>query len=256
MPEHHPAPDPPDGSRPVLEQMADHRSVRSFTDAPVSEATIARCVTAAQGAATSSWIQAYHLLQITDTGERRELAELSGGQAQVARAGAFFVVCGDLRRHRLLAERAGAAHVSNTETFLLAAVDASLFAQNLGLAFESEGLGVCYIGGLRNDLPSVDRLLEIPDGVLPLFGMAVGHPDDRSATRPRLPLPAVWSKDRYPSDDAMLAEIEAFDGTAAAHYQSRGLEGRTWSGGVWRKFARSLRPGLKAYYESKGARFE
>ncbi len=242
---------------PVLDAMRRHRSVRDFKQGePVPETDTERAVEAAQCAATSSWIQAYHLLEVTDAQERSALASLAGGQRQVEEAGAFFVVSGDTRRHRLLAERHGQPYVNSAELFVLATVDASLFAQNLTLAFESMGYGTCYIGGIRNDLAAVDRLLELPGGVYPLFGLCVGVPASDPGTRPRMPARTVWSRDRYPGDEEVLAQVDAFDETAAAYYAARGAPGRDWSGGIWRKFARPLRPELRDFFHSKGASFE
>jgi len=246
----------PVGGNPVLETMAAHRSVRSFLPGSVPDDHVRAAVEAARMAPTSSWIQAYALVEVTDPDERSRLVELTGGQPQVGAAGVFFVVCGDARRHGLVARRAGKPHVANLETFLLAVVDASLFAQNLVLAFESMGYGTCCIGGLRNRLPDVDALLELPANVWPLFGLCVGAPDPERATgtRPRLPVPAIWMKDRYLDDEAVLAHVDVHDEEAAAHYADRGLAGRDWSGGIWRKFATAVREDLYDYYTSKGAR--
>lgn len=235
----------------VLELMARHRSIRSFDPAPLPDEHVERAVRAAQCAATSSWIQSYHLIQVVDLEERRQLAELAGGQAQVHEAGALFVVCGDTRRHELVAEDAEAERHVTDEVLLLAVIDASLFAQNLTLAFEAMDYGVCYIGGLRNDLDGVDEILDLPRGVLPLFGLTVGLPRDRSATRPRLEPGAVWSKGRYPSDEDVRAAVRRFDRRAAEHYQQRGFPGRDWSGGLWRKFSTALRPRVGPYLREK-----
>jgi nitroreductase len=253
--------DGPGTADPVLDLMCRHRSVRSFTDKPVDEKTIERAVTAARCAATSSWIHGYHLLQI-DRGPRREaLSVLAGDQAQVREAPAFFVVCGDTRRHRRVAERANVPHVECTETFVLSVIDASLFAQNLLLAFEAMGLGGCYIGGLRNDLPGADDLLEFPEGTYPLFGLTIGWPSTDSSAgsskerdlRPRLRPSDLWTRERFPTDAELDATIDHFDGVAKDYYEERGAGGRDWSGGIWRKFKTALRPGLKRFYESKGA---
>ncbi|MEZ6017048.1 MAG: nitroreductase family protein [Planctomycetota bacterium] len=245
----------------VLALMAAHRSVRRFTAAPVPDSDVHAAVAAAQCAATSSWIQAYALLRVEDPVQRAALVPLVGGQAQVAEAGAFFVVLADTRRHRLLAERAGAPYANNLEVFLLATVDASLFAQNLALAFEAQGYGICYIGGLRNQLEDVDRLLALPHGVYPLFGLCVGVPAEDPGTRPRLPVEAVCFTDRYPSDAEVLAQVDAFDATARAYYAARGATDargvpRDWSGGTWRKFKAPMRPDLARYFRAKGASFD
>lgn len=245
-----------DTENPILAHLAAHASVRDFDSSPVADEVIESCVRAAQQAATSSHVQAYSLLQITNAATREELAELTGGQKQVAMAGAFFVLAGDQRRHRLAAERAGKSYAPNLETFMLATIDASLFAQNLVLAFEAFGLGTCYIGGLRTKLAEVDRLLALPDDCLPLFGLCVGTPAARNAPRPRLPLSNVLFKDAYPSDETLLAGMDKFDRVMEADYEARGLIGRNWSGGVIRKFERATRAELHDYYTSKGARLE
>ncbi len=240
----------------LLSLMARHRTIRDFEPEPLPDAVIERAVRAAQCAATSSWIQAYHLLQVTRTEERERLALLTGGQPQVAAAGAFFVISGDTRRHRLIAAREDAPYENSTELFLLATIDASLFAQNLVLAFEALGYGTCYIGGLRNDLAAVDELLVLPHGLYPLFGLCVGRAASDPGTRPRLAARAVWSKDRYPDDEAVLRDVQDHDVAAARYYEARGAGGRNWSGGTWRKFKATLRPSLRPFYDSKGASFD
>ena len=100
--------------------------------------------------------------------------------------------------------RDGAPHSARLEAFLLAVIDATLFAQNLVLAFESLGYGICYIGGLRNHIAEVDRLLGLPTGVYPLYGLCVGVAAEQPMARPRLPLEAVYFEGRYPDDETML----------------------------------------------------
>lgn len=239
-----------------MQHLAAHSSVREFEPTALADEVIASCVRAAQQAATSSHVQAYSLLQVTAPSTRETLAELTGGQSQVASAGAFFVVSADQRRHRLAAERAGKPYAANLETFLLATIDASLFAQNLVLAFESFGLGTCCIGGLRTRLAQVDELLALPADCLPLYGLCVGVPAARNAPRPRLPLSNVLFKDAYPDDETLLAGMDEHDQVMRADYEARGLTGRNWSGGVIRKFEQPTRLGLHDYYTSKGARLE
>ncbi len=158
----------------LVSLMLSHRSIRRYREEPVSAEHIAAAVDAGQAASTSSAVQAYCVIHVTDQQHRLELAALTGPQDKVARCGSFFVICGDTRRHRLLCESAGQIYRAAFEGFLVAVIDASLFAQNFALAFESMGYGICYIGGLRNQLSEVDRILKIPEGVYPLYGLCVG----------------------------------------------------------------------------------
>ena len=241
---------------PTLELMSDHRTIRRFADAPLDDSDVESAVAAAQHSSSSSNIQAYSLLRVRDGAKRARLVELTGGQPQVAEAGGFFVVCGDQRRHALVARRAGRPYEPNLETFLLAAIDASLFAQNLVLAFESLGYGICFIGGLRNRLPEADRLLELPEHVLPLYGLCVGAPAEEPGQRPRLSVDSVLFDERYPADDELLERLDRYDAVMADYYAERGKPGYNWTGAIARRFAQRRREDLKGLYESKGARLE
>lgn len=266
---------PPDSTQlasSVLELLARHRTVRRFESTPIPDGVVERSVRAAQRASTSSNVQAYSLLRIRDAARRRTLADWAGGQPQVHEAGAFFVVCADQRRHRIVAESRGEPYAPNLETFLVATIDAALFAQNLCVAFEAQDYGICYIGGLRTRLPEVDALLELPQDVLPLFGLCVGEaaaaspeaPRDGGAAepaaagaselRPRLPLAAVLCEERYPTDEALRSLVTEYDRQMSEYYERRGRAGYDWSGGIVRKFLRPQREHLAAFYASKGAR--
>lgn len=241
---------------PTIELMSDHRTVRDYAAHEIPREDLETAVRAAQMSSTSSHLQAYCVLSVANPATRAELADICGQQRQVVESGVFLIICGDVRRHKLIAERTGRPFEQNLESFLVAVIDASLFAQNLSLAFEALGYGICYIGSLRNDLQAVDRLLELPSGVLPLYGLCAGKPRSEPSLKPRLPLEAVLFEERYPDDERMLNLVEEFDETMKAYYEERGAAGRDWVGGVLRHVGRASRPDLPPYYEGKGARLK
>ena len=236
----------------TLRTLRAHRSIRVFKDTPIPDEHIHEAMLAGQAAATSSAVQAFCVIRVRDDDTRQQIADLAGPQQKVRDCPAFFIICADLRRHMLITQTAGSEYTSSLEAFLVGSIDASLFAQNFVLAFESLGYGTCYIGGIRNDLPKLDTLLNLPDGVLPMYGLCVGLPDQDPAHRPRLAPPAVLFDDRYPDDEAMLTQINAYDETYKQYLTERGADPATWSQAIARKFAYANRPGLRAYYESKG----
>ena len=238
---------------PTLELLGAHRTIRAYTDDPVQEKHVRAAVAAGQRASTSSAVQAYCLIRIRDARTRRQLVTLTGKQEKVATAGAFFVVCGDTRRHRLACEQEGAAYDARLEAFLVAVIDATLFAQNVCVAFESLGYGICYIGGLRNDLEAVDQLLELPEGVYPLYGLCVGRPAEDPLERPRLPLDAVLLEERYPDDATVLEQLAAHEEAIRAYYAERGSKGRTWTASLARSLSAPRREAVAAYFARKGA---
>ena len=240
----------------IIEQMLAHRSIRKFTDDPVTDEDLAAAVEAGQMASTSGGIQSYCVLNIRKTAAREALVELTGGQTKVLRCGTFLIICGDTRRHRLLADKAERPYDTQLEAFLLATVDASLFAQNMAIAFESMGYGICYIGGLRNDLEGVQKLLDCPAGTYPLFGMCIGRPADDPITRPRLPQSTVLFDDQYPDDQDMLDGMTDFDATMLDYFRRRGAGDRSWSGEMVEKFAAPRRTSVGPYYRSQGANLD
>lgn len=236
--------------------MRGHRSIRRYAEEAVPDEHIRAAVEAGQAASTSSAVQSYCLIHVTDPGTRDRLIPLTGGQEKVARCGAFFAVCGDTRRHRLVAARAGRAYDAQLEAFLLAVIDATLFAQNLVLAFESMGYGICFIGGLRNRLDEVDALLGLPEGVYPYYGLCVGVPAEAPGRRPRLPIDAVLFRDRYPDDEALLGHVDEYDEAFRRYLVERDVDParlRTWSDAMAAKFTDPQRDDIGAYYRSKGA---
>lgn len=240
----------------VITHLLKHRSIRRFTDAPVPDAHIEAAVVAGQAASTSSARQAYHLLQVTDPAQRARLVELTGGQKMVAACGAFFVVSGDSRRHRVAAEEHGLAYDTALESFLVAAIDGALFAQNVALAFESMGYGICYVGGLRNQLSEVRDLLSVPAGMYPLFGLCVGIPDQQPIPRPRLPVTAVWSKGRYPDRAEVVSALKDYDATYRDYLVERGAPRADWSHVQAKAHAAPRRTDLAAFYRSQGAHLD
>jgi len=238
----------------IQKLLSEHRSVRKFEQTALDAAEVEAAVAAAQQAATSSNVQPYCLIQVHEPGSRERLAQASGGQTQVAEAGAFFVVCADQRRFRQIAADRGVPYEANLESFLVGVVDASLFAQNLVIAFESEGYGTCYIGGLRTALSEVTEILELPPDVFPLFGLCVGVPAEDPGPRPRLATSAVLFHERCPDEEALREQIAEYDARMATYYEGRGLAGHTWSGGVQHKFMKPQRTDLAEYYTSQGAR--
>ena len=79
----------------------------------------------------------------------------------------------------------------NFEWFLNAATDALLAAQNLAVAAETQGLGICFLGTTLYTARDIARILDLPKGVIPLTTVVVGYPDEDPGLTDRLPLEAV-----------------------------------------------------------------
>lgn len=237
----------------TIRLMEAHRSVRRFEQSPVPDDHVRAAVAAGQMASTSSAVQAYAVIHVRHAEKLERLAELAGPQEKIKRCGAFLVVCADARRHRLQCERAGEAYAETFENFVVGVIDAALFAQNMVLAFESMGYGICYIGGVRNDLAQVRDIVAAPEGVFPLFGMCVGLAAESPGVRPRLPVDAVLFDDVYPDDATLLDGIDRYDERYRDYLAQRGAAPKSWSEAMADKHKAPARPGVGAFYASQGA---
>jgi FMN reductase (NADPH) len=210
-------------TNPVLELIADHGSVRKYRPDPVPAGAINQIVHAAQRASTSSNLQLWTVIAVTEQPRRDRLAELCGNQAHIARAPVFLAWCADLARLDRAAELRGYTQVTEyAENFLVAAVDAAIAAQNGALAAESLGLGICYIGAIRNRPLEVIELLGMPGHTFPIAGMTVGWPAVEPPKRPRLDTAAVLHWEQYDTtreDELLRAYDQAMIATGI--YQGR-----------------------------------
>lgn len=198
-------------TNPTIELIHRHGSVRAYKPDTVPTALIETIVVAGQRAPTSSNLQMYSVVMITNPEDRRRMQAYCGGHAHVSQAPVFLTWCADLSRLDRICKAREITHQSgNVENFLLAVVDAVIAAQNAGLAAESLGLGFCYIGAIRNNPEEVIRLLNLPPLVFPVVGMTVGWPVKPPRIRPRLPLAAVFHKDRYSTENE-AAYLEEYD---------------------------------------------
>ena len=234
---------------PTIDLLRSHRSVRRFTDAPITDEQRAAIIASAQAASSSSFLQCTSIIRITDKSLREQLVALTGGQKHVAQAAEFWVFCADFNRHLQICPE---AQLGLAEQLLLGAVDTAILAQNAFTAAESLGLGGVYIGGLRNNIEAVTELLNIPKHVLPLFGLCLGWPDEDHGIKPRIPAAMIMHENSYqPVDENVLAE---YDEEMAQYYLSRDSNARrdTWSDHIRRTIIKENRPFILEYLHKQG----
>lgn len=216
----------------TLNSLLTHRSVRAYRPDPLPANTLELLVAAAQSAATSSNLQTWSMVAVTEPASKQKLAELAGNQKHIQQCPLFLVWLADLARLDNLAEQQGlqAEGLNYLEMFLVATVDAALAAQNATLAAESLGLGTVYIGAMRNQPEAVAEMLQLPPQVFAVFGLCVGYadPNQPAAVKPRLPQAAVLHRETYSlaqQDDA----IKQYNAVMQQFYQAQQMQvAGTW----------------------------
>lgn len=239
---------------PVIELLRAHRSIRKFEARVVDDDVVREIVACGQTAASSSNVQAVSVIQVKSPEKRQKLAELAGGQAYVASAGAFLVYCADLHRAAMAcASQGGEFEPGMTEHFMIATIDVALSAQTAVIAAESMGLGICYIGGLRNNPAEVADLLQLPEQVYPVFGLCLGYPAQQPEVKPRLAVDAVLMQEVYDSE-GQAEHVAAYDEVLSQYYLSRtgGKKVSTWSREMKALVGKETRPHMRGFLANRG----
>ena len=234
----------------VIRALFAHRSVRGYLPTALPQGTVETLIAAAQSAATSSNMQYWSVVAVTDPATKALMAEVAGGQGHIRDCPLLLVFLADQSRLNRVITAAGKTMptLDYQEAFTVAAIDAALAAQNATVAAESLGLGTVYIGALRNDPEKVAAAIGLPPHVMAVFGLCVGYPDlaKLSDIKPRLPQTSVLFHERYaPQDEA--AQVARYDDALGAFSRKQGMATESWTGRVLQRLTGTNgREGMRA----------
>ena len=219
----------------AINLLLSHKSVRSYKPDLLPDGTLETLLAAAQSAATSSNLQLWSLVAITDPDKKRELAKVAGNQKHIEQCPLFLVWLADLSRNQRMGEEEGVEMevMPFVETFLVAAIDAALAAQNAVIAAESLQLSTVYIGAMRNNPEKVAELLQLPSEVFGVFGLCVGYAssDIKAEVKPRLPQAAIAFNEVYGNPDEQKLRIN-YDHEMTKFSERNEMGADTWTNRV------------------------
>ena len=194
-----------------LVHAAAHRSDRAFTADPVPPEWTETLLACALSAPSKSDLQQVSVVRVEDTSKRAAVARLLPTLEWVPSAPLLLIFCGDSRRIRRICELRDRPFANDhLDALFNASVDAALVMMNFIRVARAAGLGCCPLSMVRDHSEELAELLELPDGVFPVAGMAAGFPAAPVAISPRLPLSLTVHTDRY-DDSALEAELDAYD---------------------------------------------
>ena len=206
----------------ILTLLMQHRSIRHYTDQPLTQTEVSTLVTAAQHAATSTFAQQYSIISITDPAIKQELGTITGHH-WLEKSGHYFMLVADQHRNLKIAEKANAdtTILRSFDKFLASTFDVAIAAEAIVTAGESMGLGSTIMGSILNHTQRVINLLNLPELTFPLLGIAIGHPAEQPDLKPRLPQPLMHFSNQYALPADFDTQLAAYDATTAAYYANR-----------------------------------
>jgi nitroreductase len=147
----------------AIEAIQTRRSIRKFTPEPVPEESIQKLLEAAMFAPSAGNQQPWHLIVVDDRELLDQIPSVHPYSKMVRQVGTAIVVCGNLQRER---------HKGYWTQ------DCAAATQNLLLAARALGLGAVWLGVHPRDerVTGLRALLGLPDHIVPLALVPVGHP--------------------------------------------------------------------------------
>jgi len=150
----------------AYETILTRRSIRDYTEQPVTETLITDLLKAAMAAPSAGNRQPWHFVVITDRGTLDALTGILPNGQMLKKAPLAIVVCGN-RQQQLY------------EDYWVQ--DCSAATENILLAAHDRGLGAVWLGVYPRPerVQGVSELLGLPEPVKPLCVIAIGYPAEQ-----------------------------------------------------------------------------
>ena len=155
-----------------LDVITGRRSVRKYSERPVSDELLEDLLKAAMAAPSAGNEQPWHFVVVRSSEQRSALARVHPYAQMVKQAPLAIVVCGD-------------PTLQKYEGFWVQ--DCSAAVENLLLAAKALGLGAvwCGVHPVNERETALREVLGIPPGIIPFAVVAVGYPAEHPASADR-----------------------------------------------------------------------
>lgn len=173
---------------PALQNIYDRSTLRKFDlDRPLTEEEEQVILHAAVRAPSASNLMRWSVIVVRSPEKRQKMMELCGGKQKfIGTAPYMLVFCADFQRmedmfrHYKVPEKCQeknqAFWMRDPCGLILSTIDCSFAAHQAVLAAEALGIGSCCIGHVLDDIPGQRELLNLPQGVVPVLLLVMGHP--------------------------------------------------------------------------------
>lgn len=156
-----------------MESIIKRRSIRKYTNQPVSDTQIKTVLEAAMCAPSAGNEQPWHFVVVKDRQLLDEVPKYHPHASMIRQAPVAILVCGDMRLSKYDVDYWVQDCAAATENLLLAVTDLGLGAVWLGIYPRSERMS-----GMR-------KIFNIPDEVMPFALVPIGYPAEHKAPEDR-----------------------------------------------------------------------
>lgn len=182
----------------IPEFFHERRTVRRFSDRPVTDELITSMIEAASHAPNTGNMQLYSAVVTRSPEGIKALAPAHFSQPASTGCAAMITFCVDFNRFEHWCRISDAEPgYNNFQAFVWGVIDTAIFAQQFCTIAEQEGLGCCYLGTTTYNAPQIASILDLPSRVVPVVTIALGWPEGESAVSDRLPVGGIMHFEKY-----------------------------------------------------------
>jgi len=182
----------------TMNTILSHRTIRKYKSTAIDQHILDQILEAGFRASTTGNMQVYSIIVTKDADRKRELCKLHFGQIMVEQAPVTLTFLADFNRfNKWCNQRDAEPGYDNFLSFMTAAIDTLLAAQNVAIAAESFGLGICYLGTTTYMADKIIEFFKCPKGVVPITTLVVGYPDENPELVDRLPYNGIIHDELY-----------------------------------------------------------
>lgn len=181
-----------------MEILNQHKTIRKFQKRAVSNKILESIIYSGTRASTTGNMQLYSVVLTENKANKKKLLPLHFNQNVAKEAPVLITVIADFNRFTKWCEFNDAKPgYNNLLSFLTASIDALLLAQNICVAAENQGLGICYLGTAVYNAKEIIDIIELPKLTFPITSIAMGYPDENPELVDRIPLGGIIHKEKY-----------------------------------------------------------
>ena len=195
-----------------MELLNNHVSVRKFSDKEVNEELLKNIIYSGTRASTTGNMQLYSVIITKEPLKKEKLLPLHFNQPTAKNAPVLLTFVADFNRFTKWCEyRDAKPGYNNLISFTNALIDTIIVAQNVCIAAENNGLGICYLGTTAYNAKEHIEVLKLPQLTYPVTTIALGYPEEIPALTDRIPLDGIIHDEEYCEyDDDKINELYAF----------------------------------------------
>ncbi len=181
-----------------MESLNRHVTVRKFKEKEVEDDLLNSLIYSGTRASTTGNMQLYSVVITKDATKRQQLGPLHFNQPVAKNAPVLLTIIADFNRFTRWCEiNEAKPGYNNFLSFYTATIDALLVAQNICIAAENNGLGICYLGTTAYNAAEHINVLKLPKLTFPVTTIAIGYPDEQNELTDRIPLKGIIHAEEY-----------------------------------------------------------